>query len=293
MKTVEFEGTTHEFPDDFTEEEIRQALGGGQSAKPFPLGGPLRLPLQPQPATLADTLKGWIPEEIQQAKKVGGIIMHTADSPSEAADTGGLGGLLMGGASIGTPARSLAKAIIPSAGRSGAVLESIREAAKDVPIETEGAYNVIQRARELEAGGHKGLTEGMNKFSQALQPSSFEYGGQQVFIDPARIKYPQSFDFASAAKDVAANATKENMTGMMRGQVKSFAQALQDANRIAAGKVGMAIPFDRAMSEYHNAMRLQDAMTAAKKIGIPLAIAGGLGAGAKKAYGLYQSMMGQ
>src|ERR1051325_6663598 len=161
------------------------------------------------------------------------------------------------------------KSAIPSTTRADIAFDKIRTAAKDVPVDLQDAYKVIQRAKELEASAHGPISLGMTKVEQALQP--MRVGEEGLVVNPPAMKYPQSFDIASAAKSPSV-LEKTGQTGMMQAQVKEFAKALQTANREAAAKVGMGDVFDQAMKEYHQGKNLEDAMAVAKKYAIRTAL---------------------
>lgn len=103
-----------DFPDSMSDLEVNMAAdrlykeAHPEPAKPFPLGGPLRLPLQPQEPSLRDVIAG-TPSQIPGVlKDAATAALHTADSPSAEAVTGGIGGLLMGGSSLASAGKPLA-----------------------------------------------------------------------------------------------------------------------------------------------------------------------------------------
>lgn len=172
----------------------------------------------------------------------------------------------------------MAKALmgaIPSADRAGANLNTIRQAAANVPVDLTDANTIIGRAEQLRDTGHGPLSAGMRKMVAAQQPQVGSFAGTQVTMAPDPILYPESFDFASAAKKLASRE-RQAQTGMMQGQVKQFAGALQDANRAAADQVGMGPLFDSAMKEYSQAKTLENAVKIAKKYAVRAAIGGAL-----------------
>lgn len=213
-------------------------------------------------------------------------------------------GEILGNVSIGAPGLEMAsmlekikqapllaplRGLIPSTESAGAKFNIVREAAKDVAVNTEEPYKIIQRAKELEATGHGPLSPGMTKLETALQPARLNVGGAEVLVNPPPITYPTSFDFASAAKNPSV-LEKTSQSGMMSGQVKQFAGALQDANREAAAKVGMGQMFDEAMKEYSQAKSIEDAGQVLKKYGSIAAATAALGAVGYKAVSFLKEM---
>lgn len=160
---------------------------------------------------------------------------------------------------------------LPSADRAGAKLGQIRQAAENVPTDPTAPNAVIARAQELTDAGHGPLSAGMRKYIAAQKPTSGTFMGAPVTMAADPINYPESFDFASAAKKLSSRESSAQ-TGMMKSQVKQFAGALQDANRAAADQVGMGSMFDDAMKEYRQAKSIENAQAIAKKYAVKAAI---------------------
>lgn len=219
-------------------------------------------------SNMASTLTNPPPPESSQWPQVqqqAGGMLASAELPNAVAGAG---------QAISPLVRALGEAF-PSADRAGANLNQVRQAAATVPVDLSNANNVIDRASELRDTGHGPLSAGMRKLIAAQQPTTGDFAGTPVTMQPDPINYPESFDFASAAKKLASRE-RQAQTGMMQAQVKQFAGALQDANRAAATQVGMGDLFDSAMKEYSQAKSLENAMTVAKKYAVRAAIGAGL-----------------
>lgn len=203
----------------------------------------------------------------------------------------------LGSALANSPAANLAAAIkeriFPSSKHAGQAFDVLKEAAANEAPDLSKAFKAVLRGKELTASGHGPISEGMKTLYEALQPAQFDAMGTPLTVDPAQIKYPQSFDMASAAKKLAYEETNR-MTGMMQHQVTEFARALQEANRNVAIKLGMGDLFDRAMAEYSRAEILRDATGIAKRYLAKAALAAALGsAGAAGGYATYEALKGR
>jgi len=239
-------------------------------------------PLQPQEGapSIWDALTNTMPGTQQMGAPALNSLVGAA-IPGGAATEGM--GLLEG--IKNSPLVSAISSLIPSKARAGANLEAIRDALQNKAPDLSQAYNTVQRAKELSLAGHGPISTGMNVLDQAMQPATLDAMGTPITVNPSQIKYPQSFDMASAAKN-AASGELQGMTGMMQAQVKQFASALQQGNRQLATENGLGGLFDEAMKEYRQAKTLEDATKIAvnwgKKAAIVSALAG-LGGGAAKA----------
>ncbi len=172
------------------------------------------------------------------------------------------------------------KAKFPSVASAGSKFEQIMNAAKDVPIDTTAAKEVLAKAQALRERGSV-LPKVMNDFAKATNP--IELGG--VAVNPS-ITYEAGRDFASNAGALSQRETTA-MNAKMQRQVAQFGTALKDANREAAVKVGMGDLYDSAMKEYRQAKTLGDAAEVLKKWGVralAVAAAGSAGAAGVKLY---------
>ncbi len=177
----------------------------------------------------------------------------------------------IGQAAKESPLVAALRKLIPSKARAGANLDLIRAALADKSPDLSNAYSAVQRGKELTLAGHGPVSTGMKVLDEAMQPATFDAMGTPLTVNPPSIKYPQSFDMASAAKSLAANESGQ-MTNMMQGQVKQFARALQEGNRALAAENGLGPVFDQAMKEYRHAKSLEEAAAITKKWAVKGAI---------------------
>jgi len=161
---------------------------------------------------------------------------------------------------------------IPNAARAGRVLESIKTAAKDAPVDVSAAGDVALRIQELaERGGSMPLA--VRKFLQRVTNP-----------DLPPIKYPESFDFASNIGRLSAN-DQGRLTPVMNREVARLRVALSEANKNAAAAVGNGADYVAAMNEFGQAKRLEkfwdwakDKVPGAIVTGSAGAVGGGTGA---------------
>lgn len=333
QQRIEYGGTIHEFPDDFSDKDIQYALQewdkGSEPPKPAAgfndarsstevmqdqaanvmRGIPQAITGIPGAATsvvgamgqaltgggtsqMQDIVKGIAQPITTSMRGLGALIAPdsvqapTADEFSQAAQGAGaqLGAEALGGAGDVLGQFDKVKALrerlsLPSTERAGQKFEQVMGAAKDVPVDLSQVDPIVERAKELRSHGHTPPSMSMRQYSKAQQPQ--EFGPFKIAPDP--MTYETSRDFAVSAGDQSAQAiTGTNRT--MKRQNKSFAKALDDANREAAYKAGRGEMYDQAMAEYRNAKRIQKAKEilaseAAKKaisgIGTGLGIGGG------------------
>lgn len=256
-------------PDDFIPDE----------PKKFPLGGPLRLPLQPKEATLSDVM-GRVPgEALESAKKLGGILLNTAPG-ADVWPMGTLEGALVGAATL--------KEGLPNLQRAGAKFQEIMGKAKDIPLKTEPLKEILQGSQELSATGSRAPLV-MRRLTRALNPDLPPVAGQTV---AGEIPYSMGQKFGTVAGRLSAGE-RAVTDAPMQAQVGKLAAALREANRAAASTAGAtegAIPvnygdlYTNAVNEYRRAKKFEDAVEAAKdvvrsrsfKIGAGSALGGGL-----------------
>jgi hypothetical protein len=190
--------------------------------------------------------------------------------------------LVLGGLDAVAPGRSLLGQI-PSRARAGAVLQDIREQAKDVPVVPNQTMPAINRWTELtDAGGKsaKPLTKLSGRLTDLMTPSTKGVQDQLLF--------PEARDFYSNVSDVSRQSPLQTLLGKglkptMLRQAGNVRSALNADLTSAAGQVGRGADYSEAMKEYAQAMKLRNAIVNAAKVGIPLAVGGGLAGHALKA----------
>ena len=157
---------------------------------------------------------------------------------------------------------------IPSTTRAGKNFQSVMSKAKDVPIDTSTASDILARAQELRQRGAT-MPKVMNDFAKAQKPDAL---GNPA----APLTYEAGRDFASNAGRLSA---RESMAAnpQMQRQVAMFSQAMKEANRGAAESVGMGDLYDSAMKEYRQAKTISEAADTIKKWAVRAAIGGGIG----------------
>ena len=195
-----------------------------------------------------------------------------AGKPDQAATAGGqiltqtipaVYGTAEGAAKIGIGAKNAIQAALPNEARAGANLEAIKQAAGNVPIDTGAVEAIAARAQELRQRGAS-MPKVINDFIKNRKPALDESGAP---IPPDPMTYNVGRDFASNAGRLSADEASR-MIPPMKAQVAQFAQALKDANREAAVKVGMGDLYDSAIKEYRNAKTISDAKDILKKYSI-------------------------
>lgn len=294
-------------------DQAKAVLGGAGMPVPSSLGAPVVLPQAVQALThpvdtvtsLAKALTLAIPKgasgAVDAAKSVTPALMKLLAEAEGFKNTDGLptasfpemqqgatgAGQFAAAIPVVEGARGLGGAAadaMPNATRAGNKLGQIRAAAENVPTDPTSANAVIARAQELTDAGHGPLSAGMRKYVTAQKPTAGNFMGAPIEMGADPINYPESFDFASAAKKLSSRESSAQ-TGMMKSQVKQFAGALQDANRAAADQVGMGQMFDDAMKEYRQAKTIENATAVAKKYALRATLTTALlGAGGAAAY---------
>lgn len=185
------------------------------------------------------------------------VALLSAAVPGAAA-TEGMG---IGAAAAESPAMQAIRAVrnkFPNLTSAGSKFDQVMAAAKDVPIDTAPANEVLARAQELRQRGSS-FPKVMNDFAKAQKAGA---ASAEPFSN--LMTYKEGRDFASSAGALSTReATAMNAT--MQRQVGEFAQALKTANREAAVKVGMGDLYDSAMKEYRQAKTIQGAGEVLKK----------------------------
>lgn len=195
----------------------------------------------------------------------------TEGAVTEALTTGVIGG------GIGLAGRAGLRAI-PKEARAAARFDQVLAKAKDVPISTTLPDAVLARAQELRQRGSQ-MPKVLSDYMKNRKEGKFM--GQPVPAEP--MTYEVGRDFASNA---GALSTKEitAMNAKMQRQVAKFSQAMKDANREAAVKVGMGDVYDQAMKEYSRAKSIADKKAIIKKHAGKWALTVGLGAAGAAAF---------
>lgn len=273
-KQVKYNGVIHNFPDDATDDEIRQVLEQSDTAA-IRQQQAEKYPTPAEQGAPAGTAK------VAGARDVWNIIRKTNSEIANAPDVNTMMGpesALLGAATVGpagegltvwqalkgSPAARLTKTVtapvrklLPSTERAAAKFEQVMRKAQDIPVDLGKANNALHRAQELEAHGSSSLPPVMKKFDKIQKPATAKFGGQRVTMQAQPMTYRTGRDFGSAASALSAEE-KMKMAPAMKKQVADFAHALKTANREAAEKVGMGKLYDEAMREYASAKNLED-----------------------------------
>lgn len=180
-----------------------------------------------------------------------------------------VGGYAETAAELYAPTKLVLSEVLPSARRAGQVLESIKGIAGHVPLDVNATGDAAIEAQRLAQSGGR-MPKVVNDFLRRV-------------TDPAKppLNFAEGRDFYSNATRLSADEFNK-LTPVMKLQVGRFTAALQDALTSSAGTVGQANNYTGAVSEFHNAMRLQRAGKVAKGAAVSAA---GLGT----AYGLYKA----
>ncbi len=168
-------------------------------------------------------------------------------------------------------APGLLKKALPSATMAGNALNEIQSKVAGNPIRTTAVEDVVSRAKELKATGST-MPKVMSDTARLLdKPLATTLKGEPY------IPYEQARDLQSSAGRLSVTE-KLATNPQMQAQIGKLAQALKDANREVAEKIGMGDQFDAAMKEYRQAMQIRNAADMLKKHGVKIAMtAGGLG----------------
>lgn len=160
------------------------------------------------------------------------------------------------------------KNALPSAERAGKTFENVMGAAKDIPVNVEGAGKVALRITDLAERGST-MPMAVRKFLQRVTNP-----------DKASLTYKESRDFASNISRLSADEMKR-LQPVVRREIAQMSAELNKANAEAAKAAGRGAEYKSAMREYANAMRLRDAIDATLKHGKRAALgAAGLGGAA-------------
>lgn len=158
---------------------------------------------------------------------------------------------------------------IPTEAKAGLKFDAVAAKANAVPVNTAAADAIVARAQELRSRGST-LPKVLNDFIKARKE-----GAPDVTYEAGR-------DFSSNAGALSTRETTA-MNAKMQRQVAQFSNAMKEANREAAVKVGMGDMYDSAMKEFRQAKTI-------KQTGKVLAKWGVAGIGAIEAYRLYHDL---
>ena len=210
-------------------------------------------------------------QPMQGARDIVGGAAQAATMPSMV--MGPEGGAATEAAGAAVKGASKVAGLIPSAERAGEGFSQVMTAAHDLPINISMPGSVALRTQELAQSGGS-MPKVVNDFLKRVTKP-----------DSPPLTYQEAKDFYSNATRVSADEAMR-LTPIMKRQVAQFTSALNTSLEQAAEHVGQLDTYQKAMSEYHNAMRLRalgegakDALTstAAKAVGAA-------GAGAAGAY---------
>lgn len=135
----------------------------------------------------------------------------------------------------------------PTEGHAGAVFQSIRKQASDVPVTMENTLPKLQRFEDLTAAGGKRSKPFTQLYKRVQQNEP--------------VKFPEARDFYTNITDAAHQTPLQRWLG--RGMKPTMRRAAVDVRRAfndditnAADQVGRGEDFSKAMREYRNAARL-------------------------------------
>lgn len=176
---------------------------------------------------------------------------------------------------------------IPSAGRAKQLFQGVKAAAKDIPVDMSAPGDVALRIADLAQRGG-GTNFGPAPVRQFIQWAT----------DPKRppMTYEVARDFAS---NISRLSAKESMSipPAMQREIHELRVVLNKAIGDAASKAGKGEDYARAMTEYAKAMKLRDAIDAAKEGAVKYlpkaAGAAGLGVAGAGGYELYKLLTGK
>lgn len=206
-----------------------------------------------------------ITEGIAKAATTPGVIGSAMGTAAEVAP------LALSGADAAFPGRPtvMTSMGIPTRAHAGQVLQDIRTAAKDVPVEPTKTLPALQRFQELtQAGGRK--SKAITQLANRLIPGD---------VPQEPLNFPEARDFYSNVGDVAHSTPLQKLMGrglkpVMRAQAVNVRRGLNEDLTNAAESIGRGEDFTKAMREYALASKL-------RKAGIGIGL--GLGAeGARK-----------
>lgn len=263
-KRIEFGGVIHEFPDDFTDDDIAAALGGAETA-PKPATEPALISNE-------DWAKLPLGEKMNRvgtwaARAIGGAFMGP-----NGVDAANHPGATLGSAALGVAGQYgpslVAKGLGISSARASQRLADVALKAKDAPVNTKGIGDATLRAIDLGEAGAP-VPKVVNKLAKRLTDPSM---GDMKYEEARRVY--SNLTGLSAKESAKANKP-------MHRQIVEMRKALHDALVESADTVGMGSQYAKGISEYARAARAAEAGRKVAKYG-----AGAAGAGIAGHYAL-------
>jgi len=138
----------------------------------------------------------------------------------------------------------------PRLGRAGAALNEVTRDIGHLPVDTANIDPVAARALELKEHGGGNLPPPLQAYTRMLRkPPIGTSGGAPTFATMR--------DFGSTAGRLSAQ-DRAAASPLMKGQLKQFAKAVDEANRSTASAAGQGEKYSNAMREYRQASKLRD-----------------------------------
>lgn len=304
------DGKVHEFPDDFSDDEIATALDtllppvdSSRLETPAPTWAE-RLGLNKPTASailgfmrgstqgavdvaqgVASRVTGAMNEKLnaENAIRQDAGVSPTATMPQvEKPQTfsGTIGSVLPDVASMAMPVGEAAAAVkgaVPSTARAGAKFQSVMAAAKDLPVAiTDDVSKATSRIYELSENGAT-LPSAVRKFFiKATNPEK-------------PIDYKTARDFITNMGSLSADEASR-MSPTVRRELINLTKSLGDSVVQTAKQAGKADEYLSAVKEYRRAMRMRETLEAVKGPALKGA-AGAAGAGA--GYEIYRRISGE
>lgn len=292
QRRIEYGGVIHEFPDDFTDKDIQYALSHADAQPVAPK--PAQTPNEPMgamgslifgvdPTTFGQRILGAASTITNTLFPAGSTPRPSTEAPLTAQQEIGAKAAMLGAVpEMASAVKGAISGMLPSTERAGQKFQQVMSAAKDVPVDLSKVDPIVERAKELRSRGHGPPSQAMRQYMRVRQPE--EFGPFQMAPQP--LTYETARDFAVSAGDQSAREIMGTNKTMKR-QNKSFARALDEANREAAYQAGRGPEYDQAMTEYRNARRLENVKRIVAKSGKKAAGTAALGAAG---YGLYREL---
>lgn len=304
----------HEFPDDFSDEEIASALDSllppaEAAAKPEPTWSD-RLGLnEPTASPVKGFLRGSGAAAVDMAQGAASALLKKANLFAGVEDQGAATAAAMAGktyapaegdempipdtvpAQVGAALPDVAELAIPSgaaikgiprAARAAKGFQSVMAAAGDLPVAvTDDVSKAASRIYELSENGAT-LPSVVRKFF--LRATNPERGP---------LDYRTARDFMSNMGALSAEESAR-MSPTVRRELIALTRSLGDSVVQTAKQVGKADEYLSAMKEYRQAKKMQEAWTNVKPMIVKPAIVGASGAaGAGAAYEIYRKLRGE
>lgn len=198
-------------------------------------------------------------KRMQGLRDVGGGIADAAQMPmSLFPESMGVGAAADEASHIPNP--------FPNTASAGRKFDAAMAKAKDVPVDVSHFAQPVLRAKHINAVAGDPMAPVMRKALQDIGPTTepLTYGDARILASSAGRKAQQ-----------AAMAPAQ-LTGEMGKRLGETASGLDTATAEAAERAGAGPEHNAAMREYRNAMRIRNGLTTAGKIGVPIAVGGGI-----------------